>query len=157
MHTNRSTNADSQPAPTCPALVDLAAYLDSRAAENEADAIELHLANCSTCLEMVREYGLMQAEDDQSLMLVPPRVIEHAMALMPARSTSHWWITSRRAAAIAATVAICAVGYQVGAAIAMPSASLSATDENANAFLGLFEDDEADSADDLLFAEGEVS
>lgn len=156
MDIDRSNFSRSPLASGCPGLMDLAAYMDGRASAPEADAIELHLARCSACLEAVREFQQMRAEIEQPLVLVPPRVIEHAMALMPAKAIPQWWVTTRRAAAIAASIAVCAVGYQVGGAIASPASS---ADETATVFFGLLdEDSELESTDDLLFIEeGEVS
>jgi anti-sigma factor RsiW len=159
MHTDRSNFSHAQSNSGCPELLDLAAYLDGRAREHEAGAIELHLARCSACLEAVREFRQSRSDGEQSLALVPPRVIEHAMALAPATLSPQWWVASRRAAAIAASIAICAVGYQIGGAMASTSASASSADDTATAFFGLLdEDSELESADDLLFnKEGEVS
>ena len=159
MDIDRSNFSRSPLASGCPGLVDLAAYLDGRASAPEADAIELHLSRCSACLEAVREFQQLRAEIEQPLVLVPSRVIEHAMALVPAKAIPQWWVTTRRAAAIAASIAVCAVGYQVGGAIASPATSPSTADETATVFFGLLdEDSELESTDDLLFIEeGEVS
>ena len=159
MPIDRSKFSPAQPASGCPALVDLAAYLDGRTSADQTDAIELHLARCSLCLEAVREYQQMCDEVEQPLVLVPPRVIERAMALMPRQAAPQWWVATRRAAAIAASIAVCAVGYQVGGAIASPATAASTVDETATMFFGLLdEESELETADDLLFIEeGEVS
>lgn len=159
MRIDRPHISPAQPSSGCPALLELAAYLDGRTTADETDAIELHLARCSSCLEAVREFQQMSGKGERPLVLVPPRVIEHAMALMPAQRQPQWWVATRRAAAIAASIAVCAVGYQVGGAIAAPSAAVSTVDETATMFFGLLdEESDLEAADDLLFIEeGEVS
>src|SRR5436190_14122404 len=68
----RSSNTRQTDA-ACPSPLELAAYIDGRADEALAERIEVHLARCAMCLELVRAIRL--AKDDDSLPFVPPSVL----------------------------------------------------------------------------------
>lgn len=156
MHMDRQDHFHSPTAANCPSLIDLAEYLDGRASLQAAEAVEFHLARCAMCLEAVREVQQMRHDSGHSLVLVPTHVIEQAMSLAPAPAVPQWWIATRRAAAVAAMLAVCAVGYQVGAAIAGAPSSAASTDAT-SLFFGLTDEDQLHATDDLLVAaEGKV-
>jgi anti-sigma factor RsiW len=123
----------------CPALIELASYADGTLDEDAGDAIELHLARCPACLAAVRDARLARGQGDQSLTFVPAHVLNAAMALVEAPAAafgkrySGWMIYTRRVAAVAASLAICLLGYRVGAAISAVNAADAATDDFASA------------------------
>jgi anti-sigma factor RsiW len=131
-----NSHSKMQPA-KCPSAVDLAGYIDGRCIdEDQAGAIEFHLAQCSDCLAAVRDLRLMQLDGigaHASMQLVAPHVLQAAMALFPAdglsgaRSTTdqRWWRAVRRASAAAAAVGLGVLGYHVGGSL--PSASITSS------------------------------
>lgn len=122
---------------SCPDAMDLAAYLDGGAPADLAERIEVHLATCGACLAIIRQARADKALGDDSLVFVPAEVIAAAQSLVPAQAAgeaepliqivrpgvSVWLTTVRRAAAIAAMVAIGAAGHHVGAALSASSAA----------------------------------
>lgn len=108
----------------CPALIDLAAYIDGRTSGRPGESIEAHLADCSECRTGVLEIRSLLDERVESTPLVPPAVIESARALVaapqsgaagpPPRRDTPWLWLARWSLSAAATIGICLVGYQVG-------------------------------------------
>ena len=109
----------ARPGP-CPPALELAAWVDGRAAGPDLDAVETHLAECGICREAVA--GLRQARADVAgrLIGVPDNVVAAAKTLIetgPARTAlriTDWLQVGGWGMAAAASIAICVVGYQVG-------------------------------------------
>ncbi len=134
------SNASGMPggAASCPSLLELAAYCDGNASEDEAHAMEFHLSRCSSCLELARDYRESPTEEEAAMRFIPSHVLTNAMALVGVETEAivppRWgwpvwnsWI--RRGAALAASVAIGVVGHSIGAAM---SDSRQAVAEGAN-------------------------
>ncbi len=122
----------ARPGP-CPPALELAAWVDGRAAGPDAQAVETHLAACGICREAVA--GIRQARADVagSLIGVPANVIAAAKTLVepvPARSglrIADWLQVGGWGMAAAASIVICVVGYQVGSG--RPMLDTAATDD----------------------------
>jgi len=137
-------------AASCPTPLELAAYIDGRADEQLAERIDVHLVRCAECLALVREARSIQSEQSDSLIFVPPHVLEAAMSLMKgeskqtcgvvggdafqtrtARRRIALWISiTQRGAAAAAAIAIGVLGHHVGASLSTPAALASAADSS---------------------------
>ncbi len=110
--------ADMLPArpAACPPALELAAWVDGRAAGPDLDAVETHLAECGVCRELVR---LARAEVAGGLG-APASVVAAAKTLVaptparPALRITDWLQVGGWGMAAAASIAICVVGYQVG-------------------------------------------
>jgi len=64
--------------------MELAEYIDGRLSdEDRIGRIEIHLARCAACLEVVSEVRELRAEGDVALVFVPPQVLQAAMKLVP--------------------------------------------------------------------------
>lgn len=133
---------------SCPTPLELAAYIDGRADEQLAERIEVHLARCAMCLASVREMRIAQSESSDSLIFVPPHVLEAAMNLVQGESHQSWeevggdafqtrtarrrialWISiTQRSAAAAAAIAIGVLGHHVGASLTKSDAVVSSVD-----------------------------
>ncbi len=107
----------------CPALIDLAAYVDGRTSGRPEESIEAHLADCSECRTAVLEIRSLLDERAESTPLVPTAVIESARALVaapqrgaagPPLPNTPWPWLARWSLSAAATIGICLVGYQAG-------------------------------------------
>jgi anti-sigma factor RsiW len=140
----------------CPSPVDLAAFIDGRAAPEQAARLNDHLAMCASCALALSDVRLLAPEQGQTMTFVPPRVIDAARGLVSDSRAEV--ITARRLAlrlrlgagwglAAAASLAICLTGYQLGqASIAQPQIDDAAV-LTAMSF-GIF-DAEEDSSDGL--------
>jgi anti-sigma factor RsiW len=149
-------------AANCPPLDDLARYLDGCCAEDERDRIDLHLAQCPACMELVRDIRADAGETD-AMIFVPPQVIERAMALVANDVSQDMQprlagrmpliVVLRRGAAIAASIAIGALGYQIGGSMT-PSqhaaASVKATASD-DVFFGLIDSGDQNQMSNELF------
>ncbi len=122
----------ARPGP-CPPALELAAWVDGRAAGPDLEAVETHLAACSICREAVA--GIRQAHADVagSLIGVPANIIAAAKTLIETAPPSSgpriadWPQVVGWGMAAAASIAICVVGYQVGSG--RPMLDNVATDE----------------------------
>src|SRR6185436_11958214 len=74
----------------CPTQLELAAYIDGRVDEQLAERIDVHLVRCAECLSLVRETRSIQSEQSDSLIFVPPHVLDAAMSLMKGESKQTW-------------------------------------------------------------------
>ena len=108
----------------CVSSLQLAAYLDGRLDQDEQADVEDHLAQCTTCREAVGD--VRSGRFATTIPLVGRDVLESAKSLVRRRTRPadegrrRWRVTEWRAAggwglAAAASIAICFVGYQVGA------------------------------------------
>ena len=106
----------------CPALMELAAYVDGRMSGPALDTIEAHLADCAACRESVGAVRSLQATLAGTLTPAPPAVIGAAKALVrgaapPSRwRLADWFAASRWPVAAAASIAIGVAGFRLGAA-----------------------------------------
>ena len=111
-------------APTaCPPAIELAVWIDGRAAGPARDAIEGHLARCAECREAVGGIRLARQAVAGSLPRAPDRVMEAAGALVGSPRyeprqrrlrLAGWQAIGRWGMAAAASVAICVVAYRTG-------------------------------------------
>lgn len=86
---------------TCPPAIELAAWIDGRAADSGAEAVEMHLAACSVCRAAVAAIRLRPAVRE-------PR-LRFADWLAPSLAPGRWGL------AAAASIAMCFAGYSIGA------------------------------------------
>lgn len=115
----------------CPASLDLAAWVDGRAAEAERSEIERHLTECPICLTAVAAAAQVLDEAERSPAVLPPALAERVRAVVVAEAATPalgtpdrgWWRSASpavrwltRSAAAAAAVAVCVVGYEAGRA-----------------------------------------
>ena len=106
----------------CPPAIELAAWIDGRAAGPERDMVEAHLAQCAECREAVGGIRLAREGVADSLAGAPERVKEAARMLVgaslePREGRLHlagWQTIGRWGMAAAASVAICVAGYRAG-------------------------------------------
>ncbi len=106
----------------CPPAIELAAWIDGRAAGPERDMVEAHLAQCAECREAVGGIRLAREGVAGSLAGAPERVKEAARMLVgaslePRERRLHlagWQTIGRWGMAAAASVAICVAGYRAG-------------------------------------------
>lgn len=109
----------------CPELMQLAAFADGRVEESPPSAqsaLAQHIAGCDRCADIVS--GVLGAEEAEELIFVPPAVAIAAKSLVEAQGEitvvrqARWFPRNlQRFAAAAAAMAICAIGYQVGASL----------------------------------------
>ena len=121
-----------RPSP-CPPILELAAWIDSRATGSDAEAAEMHLAECAGCRELVRPAHAEVA----GRIGAPAGVVEAARMLVATGSApvetgrgmrlADWLQFGGWGMAAAASIAICVVGYQVGSG--RPMLDTAATDE----------------------------
>src|SRR5262245_35265455 len=74
----------------CPTALELAAYIEGRADELLVDRMDVHLARCPACLELVRQIRSAEVESSDSMIFVPPHLLEAAMGLVPGESGESW-------------------------------------------------------------------
>lgn len=106
----------------CPPAIELAAWIDGRAAGPERDMVEAHLAQCAECREAVGGIRLAREGVAGSLAGAPERVKEAARMLVGASLEPRerrlypagWQTIGRWGMAAAASVAICVAGYRAG-------------------------------------------
>lgn len=111
----------------CPSLIDLAAYADRRLNDDEQTRLEVHVAGCESCMDILRELAVeAPIIDSESRMLIVPReALEAAMNLRSGdveltlsihvhRTASRWIVGMRRGLAAAAAIGIMLGGYQIG-------------------------------------------
>jgi anti-sigma factor RsiW len=106
---------------TCPEPMELAAFADGRIGADARVPLARHIAQCDRCSDAVS--GVRSADDD-ALTFVPAHVLHRAKSLvtLPAEITvvrRQKWLTRglQGLVAAAAALAICVVGYQVGASL----------------------------------------
>src|SRR4029453_3919534 len=85
-HDEHSADAREKLCARGPDLLDLAAFVDGTISDDQArQAIDSHLSGCDACREAVDDARQAQLERHaDSIVFVPPAVIEAAMALVPA-------------------------------------------------------------------------
>ena len=138
----------------CPTPVELGASIEGRCSAGEAAAIESHLAACAQCALAVSDIRSMAPQQGQTLVFVPPQVIDAARGLVPASTVTHRRLRvsplrlgADWGMAAAAAVLICLTGYQLGMAAQSPPQVSDASVLTAMSF-GLV--DETDTSDDAL-------
>lgn len=106
----------------CPELMQLAAFADGRIEESAQSALARHIAGCDRCADVVS--SVLGAEGDDEMIFVPPTVAVAAKSLVGSQveitvvRQARWVPRNlQRFAAAAAALAICALGYQVGASL----------------------------------------
>jgi hypothetical protein len=104
----------------CPPILELASWIDGRAAGPDAEAAETHLAECAGCRELVR-----LAHVEVAGRIGAPDGVVAAARMLVAQGPSpagtrrslrfaDWLQVGGWGMAAAASIAICVVGYQVG-------------------------------------------
>ena len=107
----------------CPELIELAAWRDRRMESESATRIELHLARCSDCRELVAVAGANDADVDdggneaQSIQRAIELVAIDGGVDRAAHHRNRWVLLAWRGAAVAAGVVLAVSGYRVGAAV----------------------------------------
>ena len=141
-------------AAVCPGALDLASLIDGQCSSEQAAMIESHVASCANCALALSDIRAMAPEQGQTLLFVPPHVIDAARRLMPASSVnrtplrvSPLRLGAGWGVAAAAAIAICLGGYQLGMA-AQPQPLVSDASLLTAMSFGLV--DERDSGEDAL-------
>lgn len=132
----------------CPGSLELAAYIDGRLEAAPSEAVEAHLAACQSCLDAVGEARSLSFEP------APPAVVERARALVGLAGPRLGGLArvGRAVAwpmAAAASIAVCVVGYRVGAGAAAVGGQAGDA-ALAEMTFGVFESDSEWLADELL-------
>ncbi len=120
---------DPLPSPDeCPDPTLLAAWCEDRVSGEERDALDVHIARCPLCSELIAEltadlpHGLAGA-------IAPAAVVDRAIELVPTRGG--WrFVASGVAAAIAVASLGSWIGYRLGAQASHSSASSSGGESN---------------------------
>lgn len=140
----------------CPTLQVMASYLDGRMNDADLAAMERHLADCPACRAAIHEFRAMQVEGDPTMVFVPPHVLVAAQGLVQneaSRSHRSSFVFIRRAAAMAASIALGVGGYQVGTNLS-PTDTSTSTDETDDVYFGLLDATASDqTASDWLTLE----
>lgn len=153
---------DPLPSPDeCPDPTLLAAWCEDRVSGEERDALDVHIAQCSLCAELIAELTAdLQHGIAGSIALgsiAPGAIVERAIDLVPTRGG--WrFVASGVAAAIAVASLGCWIGYRLGAQASQSSAGSSGGESNlvasssAATSYGLIDDtaNTTDASDDPL-------
>ena len=155
----------SRPTMACPDPMALAAFADRTLPEAERPALEEHLVECGECLSAAIEAARLAECSGGVMMPVPSRVLDAVKALVPeARPeevipASRWRVHSWASrvgwgVAAAAMLGVCVIGYQIGAASALPGRV--EPDMASEMTFGLFDGTlTEDLALELMMSEGE--
>jgi anti-sigma factor RsiW len=122
----------------CPDELLLAAWCDGTLTEGERDSLEVHVAACVRCAELLRDLRGELEEAGSSFELVGSESLERAVNLVPPPRS--WRFIAFRVAAVAAAIALVPLGLWIGSSL---SQSLSGTSSFAIA-----KDTIADNRDD---------
>ncbi len=148
---------DPLPSPDeCPDPTLLAAWCEDRVSGEERDALDVHIARCPLCAELIAE---LAADLPHGIAgsIAPGAVVERAIDLVPTRGG--WrFVASGVAAAIAVASLGCWIGYRLGAQASQASAGSSGGESNlvasssAATSYGLIDDtaNATDTSDDPL-------
>jgi anti-sigma factor RsiW len=141
----------------CPELMQLAAFADGRAEESAQSALAQHIAGCDRCADVVS--SVLGAEDDEKLIFVPPTVASAAKSLVEpqgeirvVRHARRFPRNLQRFAAAAAALAICAIGYQVGASLNTDTRQNAADQLAMELSFELYDQSDADDEELPLFS-----
>lgn len=155
----------------CPAMIDLAAYADGRLSGDELERLDVHIAQCETCLQLVHELAADAPliESESRMLIVPESVMRAAMDLRSAdersvptlhvqRTSSRWIVGMRRGLAAAAAIGVVLGGYQIGQSftasaspVIVASADASLMDESAFAILATSSSEDDDDLFTMAF------